>query len=63
MPNANLLDSLLGQIQTAAEREGVFWSKKQVLSTAKTTLGLLPSVAVWYLLLVQSYAGFFRLKN
>lgn len=60
----NLIDHFLAQIQTSAdEQEGVFWSKQHVLSTAKTALGLLPSVAVWYLLLVQGFAVFLGLNT
>lgn len=60
----NLIDHFLVQMQTSAdEQEGVFWSKKHVLSTAKTALGLLPSVAVWYLLLVQGLAVFLQFNT
>lgn len=60
----NLIDSFLAQMQTSADEQGgVFWSKAHVLSTLKTAAGLMPSVAIWYLLLVQGFAVFLELKT
>jgi len=60
----NQIDQTLSQIQASAnERGGVFWSKAHILSTVKTTLGLLPSAAVWYLLLVQAFSVFLEVNT
>ncbi|WP_040727209.1 MFS transporter [Thiomicrorhabdus sp. Kp2] len=61
----NLIDSFLAQIQTSADnrRAGRFWSQAHVLSTLKTAAGLMPSVAIWYLLLVQGFAVFLELNT
>ena len=60
----NLIDHYLSKLQNSADQNGgVFWSKSHLWLTAKTAIGLLPSVAVWYLLLVQAYSVFLGLNT
>jgi len=63
-PQNNLIDHFLVQIQASANKQrSVFWSKKHLLSTTKTTLGLLPSLVMWYVLLVQGLAVFLQFNT
>ncbi|GAB6069047.1 hypothetical protein JCM30760_01440 [Thiomicrorhabdus hydrogeniphila] len=54
----------MNQIQASADLQGAgFWSRVHVISTLKTTLALLPSVAIWYLLVVQGMSVFLGFKS